>query len=343
MDHPDPTHAELARLLREFPCSPHWGHPELFSDVTEIAGVRFYLDGLMASAAAEMSATGSAASVDGHDIDRAYFELVERTCLLDAIDAALPVRTLLDAAGNATGSCVREQAFPLAPAGARWAYARSNGVAAGPDWASACAAAQAEALERHHVLCAWYGYSVPRRHSLDDPTLRQLASLYDFEAHEFPAPSNEAGEPLSVVGCFGFPKLREAPFLAGFGAAPELHAAEQRAVRETLQRLGFLWGEAIPDAEPTLAHTADYHQELYLWPPMQARVRAWLDGAHAGRCGAPLPSDDARPAFIDITPEHLAPRLRVAKLVQGVGLTLTFGLGHPRVEGAAALGAHPIA
>jgi len=344
VDHPDHTSGELQRLSRDFPCSPHWGQPEVFSDVTEIAGVRFYLDGLAASAAADKTATGSAASVHGHDVDRAYFELVERTCLLDAIDAAIPQRTLLDARGNVLGSCDRHQAFPGSPRDSAWAYARSNGVAAGPDWAAACAAAQAEARERHYVLCAWYGYSVPMRHSLDDRTLDQLASLYEFEAHVFPAPPNDGIEPsLAVIGCFGFPKLREAPFLAGFGAAPDLHSAERRAVRETLQRLGFLWGEAIPDVEPPLAPTADYHQELYLWPPMQARVRAWLDGTHAGRCGSFPAAAEGRAGFIDITPEHWAPRLRVAKLVTGVGLTLTFGLGHPLVAGAAALGAHPVA
>lgn len=316
----------------------------MFADVTEIGGVRFYLNGLMASAGGEKTATGSAASVTGHEPDRAYFELVERTCLLDAIDAPVSKRTLLDAAGNVLGTCERAQAFPTSPAGASWAYARSNGVAAGPDWTSACAAAQAEARERHCVLSAWYGYSVPTPRRLDDRTLHELASLYDFEGHVFPAPPNDGIEPsLCVIGCFGFPKTNQAPFLAGFGAAPDVHAAEQRAIRETLQRLGFLWGEAIPDTEPTLACTADYHQELYLWPPMQERVRAWLAGTHVDRCGAFPAEAESRAGFIDITPQHLAPRLRVAKLVTGVGLALTFGLGHPRVEGAAALGAHPVA
>jgi hypothetical protein len=120
-------------------------------------------------------------------------------------------------------------------------------------------------------------------------------------------------------------------------------AAEQRAVRETLQRLGFLWGEAIPDSEPEVQRTADYHQELYLWPPKQVTVRAWLGGAHLGRFGSFPPAARGRAGFVDITPEHLGGRLRVAKMVTGVGLALTFGLGHPHVAGAAVLGAHPIA
>lgn len=316
----------------------------MFADVAEIGGVRFYLNGLLVSAGTDRTATGSAASVIGHELDRAYFELVERTSLLDAIDAPISTRPLLDAAGNGLGTCDRAQAFPTSPADATWAYARSNGVAAGPDWATACAAAQAEARERHYVLSAWYGYSIPTPHPLGDRTLHELRSLYDFEAHLFPAPPDDGIEPsVCVIGCFGFPKIDEAPFLAGFGAAPDVHAAERRAVRETLQRLGFLWGESIPDAEPALARTADYHQELYLWPPMRERVRAWLAGAHAGRCGAFPADSDRRPGFVDITPEHLASRLRVAKLVTGVGLALTFGLGHPKVASAAALSAHPIA
>lgn len=342
--HLDPAANELERLSREFPCSPHWSKPEVFAEDVEIGGVRFYLDGLAASASAEKTATGSAASVTGHEVDRAYFELVERTSLLDAIDAPIPERPVLDVAGGQLGSCDRAQAFPISPAECSWAYARSNGVAAGSDWATACAAAEAEARERHHVLSAWYGFAIPARHPLDDRTLHALASLYDFEAYTFPAPPNDGSTPSrSVIGCFGFPKSSEAPFLAGFGAAPDPRGAERRALRETLQRLGFLWGEAIPDAEPPLARTADYHQELYLWPPMQQRVRAWLAGAHAGRCGAFPTAVASRPGFVDITPEHLAPRLKVAKMVTGVGLALTFGLGHPLVAGAEALGAHPIA
>ncbi|HEU5074314.1 MAG TPA: YcaO-like family protein [Polyangiaceae bacterium] len=344
MSHPDPAADELERLFREFPCSPHWGKPEVFADVVDIGGVRFYLDGLLASAGAEKTATGSAASVTGHQLDRAYFELVERTCLLDAIDASVPERAVLDAAGKQLGSCDQARAFPVSPAESAWAYARSNGVAAGPDWAAACAAAEAEARERHHVLSAWYGFAVPVPHPLDDLTLHALSPLYDFEAYSFPAPQNDRPSPsFSVIGCFGFPKATGAPFVAGFGAALDVSNAERRAVGETLQRLGFLWGEAIPDSEPPLARTADYHQELYLWPPMQRRVRAWLAGEHAGCCGAFPPQIASHPGFIDITPVHLAPRLRVAKMITGLGLPLTFGLGHPQVERAAALGAHPIA
>lgn len=195
----------------------------MFADVAEIGGVRFYLNGLLVSAGTDKTATGSAASVIGHELDRAYFELVERTSLLDAIDAPISKRPLLDAAGNGLGTCDRAQAFPTSPADATWAYARSNGVAAGPDWATACAAAQAEARERHYVLSAWYGYSIPTPHPLGDRTLHELRSLYDFEAHLFPAPPDDGIEPsVCVIGCFGFPKIDEAPFLAGFGAAPDV-------------------------------------------------------------------------------------------------------------------------
>jgi hypothetical protein len=48
--------------------------------------------------------------------------------------------------------------------------------------------------------------------------LRELASVYDFEAYVFPAPNGDGSvSALSVIGCFGFPKTSEAPFLAGFG------------------------------------------------------------------------------------------------------------------------------
>jgi hypothetical protein len=58
-------------------------------------------------------------------------------------------------------------------------------------------------------------------------------------------------------------------------------------------------------------------------------VRAWLRGAHVGRFGSFPSAAQGSPKFVDITPEHLAGRLRVAKMVTGVGLALTFGLGTP--------------
>ena len=344
VSHSNAAARELERLRHEFPLAPQWGTPEVFVETSEIAGVSFYLSGLVASVTAEKTATGSAASVAGHDLGRAYFELVERACLLDAIDAPVPSRVLLDVHGNRLGICDRAVAFPTSAKGSPWAYARSNGVAAGPDWVGACAAAEAEARERHCVLSAWYGFSAPARRKLENETLRKLASVYDFEAYLFPAPEGDGSAPsLSVIGCFGFPKTSEAPFLAGFGAAATVHAAEERAVRETLQRLGFLWGEAIPDSEPEVQRNADYHQELYLWPPKQRTVRAWLGGTHVGRFGSFPQAARGSAGFVDITPEHLGGRLRVAKMVSGGGLALTFGLGHPHVAGAAVLGAHPIA
>ena len=54
-----------------------------------------------------------------------------------------------------------------------------------------------------------------------------------------------------------------------FGARCEVHEAVAAATCECLQRLGFLWGEAIPQDLPAFAPTPDLHQEYYLHPPHQ--------------------------------------------------------------------------
>lgn len=344
----DPSN-ELDALCREFPLPAAWGPVQSFTEVVDVGGLTLFLTGLMAVASPTKSAMGSATQLSSFDLRRAYFELVERAVVLDAIDRAAPVFCLCDASERPRAECPHATVFPMAPAGASFVYSRSNGVAAGPDWESASRAAYFETFERHCVLAAWYGLTRPEKQPWGASEVVSLEPLYDFEVYSFPSPEGPGADGRIVVfGCFGFPKSPGAPFVCGFGAGTDRSSAERRASTECLQRLGFLWGEAIPEAEPPMGLTADFHQELYLWPPMHQRVRDWLSGTHADRGAArrishwpPLAVD---PGFVDLTPPELAGKLRVVKAVSHELLPLTFGSEHPSfVDGGKSQGTHPIA
>ena len=333
-------------LSQEIPLASHWGQAEFFVDTARIEGLELCSVGLLAKSSRGGDVTGSAAAVGQFPVRRAYFELIERAALWDALRDYSGLLPLWDDREVRAGDCEAHSVFPVAPAGADWAYARSNGVAAGPDWRAACLSAQAELVERHYVLSAWYGFSTPHALSHDEaPELAALGSCYDFESYEFPRPTEDlSGHSLRVAGLFGFPKSESAPLLYGLGAASDLEAAQARARSECLQRLGFLWGEEIPSEEPPFEASAAYHQELYLWPPMHDKLRACLEGAHVGRAAVREQLPQAAPRFVDLTPSHLAQRLRVVKAVPSAELPLTFGKRHPLIdERGAPLGVHFIA
>ena len=335
-------------LTQQLPLASHWGQPEFFVDTARIEGLELCSVGLLAKSSRGGDVTGSAAEEGQFPVRRAYFELIERAALWDALrdHADSGVLPLWNDREERVGESDAHSVFPVAPAGADWAYARSNGVAAGPDWRAACRSAHAELLERHYVLSAWYGFTTPRVLSPDPaPELAALGSCYDFASYEFPRPAEEAPEhSLCVAGLFGFPKASQAPLIYGLGAASALESARARARAECLQRLGFLWGEELPTEEPPFEATAAYHQELYLWPPMRDKLQAWLGGAHVGRAGVRERLPRAAPRFADLTPPHLAERLRVVKAIPSAELPLTFGKRHPLIdERGAALGVHFIA
>jgi len=330
-------------LMREYPLAASWNEPEIFEDLVEIAGVAIYLVGLCAKRDDGRDVTGSAASVDGVPHERAYFELLERASLLDAVTCRAPRVSVLDERGRNAGHSEHGAVFPLAPPEALFRYALSNGVAAGASFEHASESAFLELVERDRVLRSWYGALPPVR--LSDPELGPLAGLeshYRFEVVEFP----EDGSELSVVAVFGFPRAAGAPLIRGAGAGRSRAAAQSRAVRECLQSVGFLWGEAVPVIEPTFSTTADYHQEYYLWPRSLPRLRRWLDGERRTARVSASTAEGHRSGrrFADLSPQHLAGRLHVLKALPAGELPLVFGAGHPCIEAPLAeeLRVHPV-
>jgi len=204
----------------------------------------------------------------------------------------------------------------------RWA--RSNGIALGVTWKDAAERARLELVERDRILRSWYGELSPTRIDEPDGVVPDALKLaHRLEWYEF------GTEPDSVVALFGFPEP-SAPFVYGFGAGRDREAAARSAAREWIQRLGFLWGEAVPTEPPDVAPTPDFHQEHYLYAGNLERVRAWLRGDHASFSGvlsAPRSALDAH--YVDLTPAWLRSGLRVVKAVSGGRVPLCFGLGHP--------------
>jgi hypothetical protein len=332
----------LEASIRGLNLSPGWSAPEPFTECAEVADVSIHLAGFSATSPDGVLVTGSAASTICSPVARAYFELIERAAVIDCLARPRDHYRALDEDGNLVETLDHSDVFPESPEPDRWQYSRSNGIAAAPTFARAHSAARMELVERDRVLRSWFGGTAPRRLVGLRAGQRVFAdSQYAVELYSFSEESTERGV-SAVVGMFAFPKCDTVPFVVGTGAGTSLFTAVRRAARECVQRLGFLWGEPIPTVPPGFEPTPLYHQELYLCPSMQPRLRAWLDGRHqAGRTPAPRTSHRR---YVDLTPEHLRSRIRVVKALPAGELPLTFGRPSPaRAQDHESYGVHPIA
>jgi hypothetical protein len=321
----------LERLTKEYPLSEQWGSPSVLQDTTRVHDVQVHIVGLCAQDRAGQIVTGSAGDLSALPVERAYFELLERTAIV-AMHDSKPSRLITRRAdGSVCESVDNGTLFPLNPDPKRWRYAKSNGVAAGITWEGACARADAELIERDRVLRSWYGEADPVRVEVPAALPSQLNALYAFEAYHF----DESDDcRVHVAGVFGFPRRAEAPFLCGFGARATRSAALAAAAGECVQRLGFLWGEDIPSAEPEFSPTPDFHQEFYLWPSAQGRLRDWLKGAPGRQRTRSIAKEETKSErkFIDLTPIELGSKAFVAMAVPRDEVPLIFGDGHPKYQ-----------
>lgn len=338
--------AALDELVETYPLESCWGAPRRYVETVEISGVRLGMCGLVVRDGQGRQATGSAAGLDAIPIARAYFELVERTSVLGAIERDLQDYPVIDRAGRQIGVIAKDRVFPRSDDEAEMRYARSNGVAAHVSWEQACCAAALELIERDRVLRSWYGLGVPRRITIDRHiVLERLAPEYSFEAYAF----DGAAANVAVYGVFAYPRSSDAPLTYGFAASESPSSALTSAVRECLQRLAFLWGESIPKQEPEFAPTPEYHQEFFLQPSMHERLRKWLAGEHArfqvsGFAQRALEVTRLSDRFVDLTPNKVRARLRIVRALPESELPLVFGRGHPDLDAIPApLAVHPLA
>ena len=278
---------------------------------------------------------GSAADIEGRPgitpLERAAFELEERIAIMEALIDPVASYPCRSRSGADEGRAPSDLVFPSSPVAAQWQYSRSNGVALAPDWPSACERAWLELTERDRILRSWYGNAAPSRTDVEMPSLPS----YDWEAYRFPG----ARRSPEVAGVFGFPRNSAAPLLRGFAASTTWPEALQRASRECLQGLAFLWGEEIPTAPPASAPNALFHLDCFLWPGNHRRLRMWL----GGRDTAPpalVPQRPPRLRFVDIAPG--ASGSFVAKAICAAAVPLVFGAAPRWIAPPERRDAHPI-
>ncbi len=319
------------------PLPEGWSEPEILCDTIVADGITLHRAGLSCTAPGGEELTGSAVESTTSPLGRGYFELLERVSTFEALREKRSSYELLTAEGDPLGRRAAEELFPESDAPSRWRYARSNGVALHADWSGAARRALWELVERDRVLRSWYGKIRPRRleFSAAEAGLG-LARSYRWLAYSFPETEDgtEFSRDTHVAGVFGFPRGAGAPFVCGYGARDDSPSALDAAVRETLQLLGFLWGEPPPERLPDPAPTPMGHLERLQWPGQQELVRRWLEGAHmpygaaAGDHGTrsrPQGPGASDIAFVDLTPSWLGSGLRVAKAICQAAAPLAFG------------------
>jgi len=338
---------DLNRLQNDLPLSSQWERPSVIRHVAKIGDTQIHLAGLSTVDRAGQCVCGSAGQLAGSPLTRAYYELIERTAVIEAMGRAHKEFEIHNAECEIVGALCNQEIFLQSSDDKHWRYARSNGVAVGLNWQDATRRAGLELAERDRILRSWYGEFTPQKVELYSGLVpRSLDLHYEFETYLF-ALANSPCELPTVAGIFGFPRQDTAPLVFGFGARYGLQEALAAAACECLQRLGFLWGEAIPQDLPPFAPTPDFHQEYYLHPPHQIQLRAWLSGEHAKFAGVLTESSPEKgvPYFVDLTPNALRNELVVVKALPASELQLTFGRGHPRLRRAPPepLAIHPIA
>jgi len=323
------------------PLPEGWSKPETFRDLVDVDGLALHRAAFASKGPHGSEATGAAAGLASSPIDRAWFELLERIAILDAVADPRAQFERRDPSGKVLGSVVGESLFPPSDGGAEWRHARSNGTALHVGWSAACRRAHAELVERHRVLRAWYGAILPRA----VPAPEIATTSYEWVAREFADESEGAfAEGLRVVGVFGFPREERFPLAIGWGSRARLPDAIEAATAEALQCLAFLWGEPLPTAAPEPSPTPMFHLESNQVPARRVELRAWLDGAHAAFAGHALASVAvAHVQFVDLTPGWMAPGLRVARATCASAEPLVFGFAPAARHLPAHLRVHPIA
>ncbi|XYH92914.1 YcaO-like family protein [Sorangium sp. So ce1128] len=305
---------------------PPWEIVEAIEDELDVDGCRLRRAGFSAREPGGMEVTGSAAEVGGAPRDRAGFELLERASLIDAIRSDRRAWELCTASGSLVGTASGEALFPVGEENERWRFARSNGVAAGRGWVDACERAALELAERDRLLRSWRGEIRPRQVEIPCGWPARPRS-YDFTAHAF-ASEGLWSDGIEVRAVIGWPRTADAPLLRGFGAARSSSEALERALRETLQGLAFLWGEEIPSAPPAPSASPLFHLDWYLLPDTHEVLRRWLAGGHARLLARPSQAVTCSPiAFVNVTSPAAPEGLSVVKAICGDAIPLRFGRG----------------
>lgn len=307
---------KFEELQQIYPLSNKWGKIELFSETVIIEKHALDLIGLSVTNSEQMEVTASAGDwqqkIDNDEtlISRAYYELLERTSICEAMN-----------------DNILSQYFPQRQQPTDWQYAKSNGVAAGANFEFAKNAAYAELFERDAILRSWYGATVIQSVSIDKLSDSPLCFIPKTQVkfYQFFSEPN-----LHVIAAFLFSENVEIPTTFGFAAHTSFTKAIDKAAQECSQRLGFLYGEPPVEDYPEFSATPSYHQDYFLRFKSHALLKEWLNNEHYKQCHSEqqLPTLSTKTTYIDITPRHLKNQLHIIKAVNDTCLPLIFGLTH---------------
>ncbi len=288
-----------------------WTLQDKLNQTIQVHDLSIHVSGLTAADETGMTVTGSAADDTTAPWERGYFELLERIAIAE------------DLKKNRDTSSKSEY----------WRPSKSNGVAIGNSIESAQINARLEAYERHVLLDFWYNQWAPENITNEFKESSQFLQLsYDLGIYKFSYP--EAGAP-SVIGYFAIPKNENLPLLMGFGCHQEIQIAYKKARGELLQRLGFLWGEPLPQAEPLFAPNAQFHLEYYLFVPNHGVLRKWLNGNsyRPRHTKHGVNFDSSLWQFSELHLQDLNKNMFVYRAKHPDCYNLTFGLAHPSFVG----------
>ncbi len=323
--------AALQQFTNQYPIEEEWGAPEVFRERAHIAGLDLNLVGL-ASNGRGVQITGSSVGGSLSSLKRAYFEMVERASLQGVLQFESRPISLCGFGGEVIRESSRQELFPAVPMGCLWQYSVSNGVAAHLSFGEARDRALQELLERDAILRSWYSGKKPESLALPySDIVSVLQDEFDVRVVRF------ASARSAVIGVFGFPKdLKKSAFF-GFGTSNSLDKAIRKAFRESLQRLGFTWGEDPCVQEGNVfaefkGRTAEDHLEFYLNPESTFILKDWLTGKLEERYSNQIVNViDERVLYADLTPPQLRGRVWVLKAIYDECMPLTFGSAHPWV------------
>ncbi|MBC7659959.1 MAG: YcaO-like family protein [Chitinophagaceae bacterium] len=300
-----------------------WTFEPVFREKTQIEEVDIFLCGMQAHHPKWGGVVGSSANHGAYPENSAWYELVERIAILKAIqEKQLFLRD--PQSEKIIGTIDGTKAFPSTFSDEAQ-YAKSNGVALFNAWPEACRRATLELVERHLILASWIGYHKPERITQVPQTeLSRLERIYRVEHYNLGTQRvSSLAAPVAVTAVVLWPKDPKHPLIYAFGGGETRAESIVKAETETWQRLGFLWGEELPQSEPEFAPNQLYHQELYLFTKQHGRIESWLSGAFFNPklpALAPLLSMK----FIDLSSDQTL-HFKVAKAIAEEAIPLVFG------------------